>query len=274
MRLSLKKPPETVCSEDLKCPEKHKKLQPSSEQAGIYPGILPGSINISLHKPVTEGFRVPCPRLPDKRSHIIMHRSALSSLEIYKIRLAVMNHDIPCLKIPVHESIVMPFQQFLRKEFKILFKSGFIEFQPRSLQKTVFEIIQVRHHHPAVELRLRPAHAEVQPLRSLELDFRQTGNGFQKQGLLLRTVISRLPSGGHGIKKAAVTEILLQIIQAVSTDRHHLGDAEALASEMPGHAYKRLILLHIGACHSHKRLPSPGNAEILPVAAGGRKRNG
>ena len=59
------------------------------------------------------------------------------------------------------------------KFLEIVLKLDLIELHACGLEETVFEVIQVEHHHPAIEGRLRETDIEIEVFRTLALDFRK-----------------------------------------------------------------------------------------------------
>ena len=72
-------------------------------------------------------LRQPCFCLKKHRSEVILQRASPPTLVIYKVRFIVMNQNIPCLKIAVHEIISFRFGKILNDHSKILFQSFFME---------------------------------------------------------------------------------------------------------------------------------------------------
>ena len=59
------------------------------------------------------------------------------------------------------------------KFLEIVLKLNLVELHSGGLEEAVFEIIQVEHHHPAIEGRLRETDIEIEIFRSFALDFRK-----------------------------------------------------------------------------------------------------
>jgi hypothetical protein len=79
-------------------------------------------LKISAEQFVAQFVVVLCFCLPEKRSHIVIKRSATTTLKIDKAGFAVADHDIAALKIAVHEGVGMRFKQDIRKQLKIVFE--------------------------------------------------------------------------------------------------------------------------------------------------------
>ena len=116
-----------------------------------------------------------------------MQRPTAPSLKINKIRLSLGNHHISRLEVSQHEgrflieSSVRKSEsrcrkQVIRKSFKIILKPDLIKFHTGRLEKAIFEIIQVEHHHPSAEGRLRIADIEVKIASSRYLKLREHGH--------------------------------------------------------------------------------------------------
>ena len=173
IRLLLHHSPESVCSEHLHEPQEPELFKP-------FPEILFGNIRILLQfrqiafqHPIFKGSRVVCTRMVYEGDYIIIYRSAFSSLKIYKARPSVPDHDISGIEVPIKECRRVLFQEVIRQCFKIILQQHFVEFDSKRFQKAVFEIVQVKHYHPAVIAGLMAAVGKVKPLCSLKLDLRQ-----------------------------------------------------------------------------------------------------
>ena len=61
--------------------------------------------------------------------------------------------------------------------FEVILKTDLVEFHSGSLEEAVFEVVQIEHHHPAVESRFREADIEIKPFGAAALDFREHFQG-------------------------------------------------------------------------------------------------
>ena len=170
--------------------------------------------------------------MPHERSHVIIDRPPTTSLEINEIRFTIPDHDIAWLEVPVHEgrNIRRPVQKVQREAFEVILKQDLVEFQTRRLQKTVFEIIQVEHHHTQVKLRLRIAYEKVKALGSFELKPREHGHG-PAQKFLRRLV-----------KEDIGAKIFLDVAHLVLADRKDVRDIQSLGTEMPRQGNEGMVL--------------------------------
>ena len=138
--------------------------------------------------------------LPEERSHIVIHRSFSAALKIDEIRLTIFHHHVSRLKIPIHERAHPALKQDICQTLKIRLKTVLLKIEPRSLQKAIFEIIEVPIDAAKVELRLRVTYIEV---KILSPHYLQPCNGSHSltQHLFLRFAKhARLPAVGNKIE--------------------------------------------------------------------------
>ena len=155
--LVLDKPPETVGPQHLKHPEKTEehKLLHESFPVKIRQIALHGTY-VGIHEGILYILRVGGPDLIDEGNEVIVDGTTSSALEINEIRLSIADHDIAGLEIPAQEGIatVRACENVPGKALEIILQGNLVEFKRGRLQETVFEIVQVEVHHPAVEAAL------------------------------------------------------------------------------------------------------------------------
>ena len=89
-----------------------------------------------------------------------------------------------------------------------------MEFQSGWFQKTVLEIVQVEHHHPPAERRLRVPDRIIKASSALKLHLRKKGYGAAQQFLCLLQPAG-LEITAHLVIQHDVTHILLDICHPV-----------------------------------------------------------
>ena len=100
------------------------------------------------------GIVGPC--LPYKRCYIVIERAFPSALEVYEVRLAVFEHDVPGLEIAIHESAAPHHSKKVRAHLlHILMELYLAELQTTGLKETILEVVEVEPDVPLVKLRLR-----------------------------------------------------------------------------------------------------------------------
>ena len=134
-------------------------------------------------------------------------------------------------------------QQHLSHTLEIIFQSILLKRQARSLQETIFKVVQVPQDTAFVKLGLRVAHTEVQSFGTPELHLGQQTYGFFQQRLLLVAELMRQSSFFYGLEEQQVAQILLNIIHLVIAFRHHLRHRQPFFLEMPGHCQEGPVFL-------------------------------
>src|SRR5574344_2400135 len=147
MRLFFKISTKAISPKHLQCAEKNEQPQPLPEMSLIHVYKAFQGTKIGTDHFLLQFFWIARTSLPYERSYIIIKRTTSSSLEIYEIRLTILNHHIPCLEIPVHKSISDILKQIILQFFEIYLKRHFVEFKSGKIKKAIFEIVKIKHHH-------------------------------------------------------------------------------------------------------------------------------
>ena len=92
---------ETVSTEELQDPEQDEQTEVPLELIPVHGHILPCRVQISVNQSASQILGIGRTRLPHEGGEVVIYRSPASSLEIDKIRLAVTEHDITGLKVPI-----------------------------------------------------------------------------------------------------------------------------------------------------------------------------
>ncbi len=207
--------------------------------------------------------------LPQEGGHVVEIRSFASALEVDEVRLTVDQHHVARLEVAVHERAAHGAHQHLSHRLEIVLETVFLEFQPGSLEKTIFEIVQIPEDAAVVELRQGIALAEIESYGAAELDVRKHANGTRQQLLLLGGERASLATLLYHVEEDSIAEVGLEICHAVVGDCHDLGHREIAAAEMLGQRNERLILLQARAEHSHEALYA---VQTVVAAVGPRGR--
>ena len=268
MRLLLEIAAETVGAQDLKRPEEDK--QPESGVEVLFADVHVGfqRLEIGADEFLAQGLRIARPGLPDKGSDIVVDRTLASSLEIDEIRLAVLDHDVPCLEISVHEGLPHVLHDVILHPVEIILKPYLIEFQACSLQETILEIIQVKHHQPLIEGRLGIADAPVEVFGPLELNMREHLHRAAEQPALIGAVLPAFASPGDHPVELVISQIFLNIPESVTADSQDVRHLEPFLEEMAGKGDEGIVLLPAGTYDTDNGDISAFDAEISPVASG------
>src|ERR1700730_4323377 len=146
-----------------------------------------------------------------KRSNIVLQRTFAAALIIHKEGLAVAQHDITRLKIPVKEIVTRSAQQKIRQAAEIVFKRTLVERNARKPEKIVFEIVQVPRDGLPIEATDWIAHFIIQVAGRFHLKSRQHRNhlviGLHDR---CRDVLA-LAIRGEKLEKSRVTKVFFEI---------------------------------------------------------------
>ena len=127
-------------------------------------------------------MRIPRSGLPYERGYVIIYRAPSTSLKINKIRITILKHDIPGLKIPIEECRDIftsscdrksAFYDIVGKTLEIFLKQHFMKLKSGRLKETILEIVQIEHHGMSTELFLGMAYIKIKSGSSLELYHRK-----------------------------------------------------------------------------------------------------
>src|SRR5271157_5180577 len=97
-----------------------------------------------------------------KRGDVILQCPSAATLVIQEEWMAVPQHDVSRLEIPIEEVTVAGAQQELRQASEIVFQRLFVKGDASESEKVVLEIIQVPGDGLAIEARARIAHLVIQ----------------------------------------------------------------------------------------------------------------
>ena len=138
-----------------------------------------------------------------------------------------------------------------------------------SLQKTIFEIIEIEEYTLDIELGLRIAMGEIETAGTTELHIGQLTDGTLEQFLFLdRITASSLTTATDGIEERQGTQVGLQIAQLVATDGQHLWHGQLSLGEMASQIDESMVFVTTGTDTPDDRTSLfVGHAIIHPVAA-------
>ena len=173
--LALEITAKTIGAQHLQGTEQDEKTQAVDEMAHRrHFGIVFQRIVVFLDELATQLMRIFGGCLPEERSQIVVYRTFASTLEIDETRIPVdANHDVASLEVAIEKTVCRFCQQVFGKEPEVGFQLHLVKVYLRSLQKAVFEIVQVEHHTVHIELRLRIALRPIHSSRSFYLNLRQ-----------------------------------------------------------------------------------------------------
>lgn len=138
---------ESVCAQYLEHTEEHTKLEVFSESSLVHLDVVLEIGQIDINQFVAQFLGVSCRGLPKEAGKVILYRSSPTSLKIDEMGISFsIEHYIACLEIAVHEGIGRDIGNVARHELERGFELQFMEIHTGSLQKAVFEVIQVEEH--------------------------------------------------------------------------------------------------------------------------------
>ena len=186
VRFLLKISSKTVCTKHLHRSKQDKMLQILIELLTIHRHIVLQLVYIFFHQLLTQIWMEVRFSLPQKRSYIIIHRTFSSSLKINKVRhqlllafrLSFHHHHIARLKIAIHKGTHLTLKQDICQTLKLILQFILLEIQTRSLQKTIFEVVQIPENRAQIKFWLRITLIKIKLLGSHHLQFSQSAHGF------------------------------------------------------------------------------------------------
>ena len=188
--------------------------------------------------------------------------------------LAIDQHHIPCLEVTIEESLsIVGIRQVLSQQTEVGLQLQLVEVYLRSLQKTVFEIVEVEEHRVFVEGGLRIAVGKVKTVGTHHLNLGQLADGAAQQFLFLQRVAATcLTTTTNGVEQRDRTQIGLDIAQLVVADSKNRGYGQLTLRKMLGQIDKGVILVTTGAHATHYALAlRRGHAVILTIATTSRQ---
>ena len=145
--LALEIATETVCAQYLQQTEEHAKLEVFPESSLIHFDVVLEIGQIDINQFVTQFLAISGGGLPKETGKVILYRSSPTALEIDEMGISIgIEHYIACLEIAVHEGIGRDIGNVARHELERGFELQLMEIHTGSLQKAVFEVIQVEEH--------------------------------------------------------------------------------------------------------------------------------
>src|ERR1035438_2096062 len=175
-----------------------------------------------------------------------MQRALATALVVKKKGLAVAQHNIARLKIPVEKIVMAGAEEKLRQAGKVMFQRLFVEGYAGKPQEIILEIVQIPRDGLAIEAGARIAHFVIQIAACLNLETRQSCHD-------LAICFNRLQRDGladtihaEKIKECRVSQIFFQAGPQAQVLRINLRHRQSVPSEMPGELKEGDILLAYG----------------------------
>ncbi len=113
-----------------------------------------------------------------ERSDVVLQRALAAALIVQEKRLAVAQHDVARLEIPIEKIIVAGAQQELGQAAEIVFQRLFVEGDAGEPEKIILEVIQIPGDGLAIEAGARITHLVIQIAAGFDLKARQHGHHF------------------------------------------------------------------------------------------------
>src|SRR5581483_554611 len=144
-------------------------------------------------------------------SYVVLQRPFAATLVIQKEWMAVPEHDVAGLEVPIEEVIPVRSQKEPGQPSKILFQSLFIEWNAGELEEVVFEVIQIPGNRLPVEAGSRITHSVVQIPAGLSLKKRQHGDNPSIGLHYLRGDPGPVAVPGEKFKEGRIAKILFKV---------------------------------------------------------------
>ena len=215
-----------------------------------------------------------------KRSDVVLQRPFAAALIIHKIGIAVAQHHVPGLEIPVKKVIAGGAQQKLRQAAKIIFQGLFVEGDAGEPEKIIFEIIQIPGDGLAVEAGAWITNFVIQIAPGFDLKAWQHGHnlaiGFHRLGCdVLAGAVFR-----EKLKERRVSQVFFEIGAVIQIFRVNLRHRQAVPAKMLGefeesgvffaHAIKNADGAHFFARKPYDLAPRPAELALQRLHPHGR----
>ncbi len=171
-----------------------------------------------------------------------MQRAFAAALIVQKEWLAVAQHDVARLEIPIEKVIVRRAQQEFRQPAEIVFQRLFVEGNAGEPQKVILEIVQVPGDGLAIEAGARIAHFVIQVAAGFDLKARQHRHNFaigfhrRRSNVFAATILRQK------LEERRVAEVFFEIgavVQIFAIDFRH---GQTMPAKMPGKFKKGDVL--------------------------------
>ena len=148
-----------------------------------------------------------------------MYGTEPTSLKINEGRIVLcIQHDITRLKVPIHKTADTLTRQVICHLAKTFLKLHLMKFHSSSLQETILEIIQVKHHVCPVHFTLWIALIKIQSLHAIYLYVGQTAYcPFQQFNIHSTIFTAGLAPTFQCLEKRPVSQICLQVSESILT---------------------------------------------------------
>ena len=215
VRFPLEIAAEAIGPQHLEQTEQHEERQALDEGMRCrHLGILLQGVVVLVHQFATQLMGILGRSLPQERCHVIVIRSAATTLEINEIRFSLgIEHDIARLEVTIEEPLfVVGRREVLGQQVEIGLEFQFVEIEFGSLQEAILEVVEVEQHAVGIEGRLGITVGEVEAVSTIDLDVRQLTDGATKQLLLFQGITAAcLASATNGVEQGRRAEVSLQI---------------------------------------------------------------
>jgi len=193
---------------------------------------------------------------------VVMQRAFAAALVVEEVWLAVDEHHVARLEIPIEKIIAAGSQQKFCQTRKVVLQRLLVEGHAGEAQKIILEVVQVPGDGLAVEAGTRIADLVVDVAAGLDLKTRQRSDHFAI-GIDSRGSDGRAAAVlAQEIKERGVAQVLLDIgvlAQVVGID---VGNRQAAAIKMPGELEECNVFFADGiddADGAHARAGEPHN---------------
>ena len=135
-------------------------------------------VNVKIQQLLAQFRRQIGLRVIQERSDVVLQRAFAAALIIQEEWMAVAQHDVARLKIPVEKVIEVRGQQKLRQPAEVVFQRLFVEGNAGKPEKVILKIIQIPGDGLSIENGARIANFIIQIAARFDLKTRQNGHNF------------------------------------------------------------------------------------------------
>jgi len=197
----------------------------------------------------------------EQRRDVVLQRALATTLVVEEKRLAVAEHYVPRLEIPVKKVILTSCQQEFRETAEIALQRLLIEGYGGETEKIVLEVVEIPIDGLAIEAGAGVANRVVEVTTRFDLKTRQRGYNFAVNLYCWRSNDGAVAICAEEVVKSCVAQVFFKVGALAKVFAVDLGDGQAVEAEVAGEFEEGYILLANGAENSDGGSISGGEAD-------------
>ena len=278
--LSLEEAPVAVGAHRLHDPHEHVSAVVLAKGVPVHRQVALQGVQVVDEELLPHGLREGGLGVVQEGRDVVLQRSLPPALVVDEPGLAVAQHDVPRLEVPVQEVAAVGRQQEGGEALEVALQPPLVEGDLGQLEEVVLEVVQVPEDRLAIEGGARIGDRVVDRLPPQHLEARQLLHHAPVDGEhALREVRALALAGRHQrVEEGRVAEVLFQVHPRRLVRAVDGGDGEPRPPEGPGVREEGPVLVRIRPEHADAALVVVAHeAEHLParaIALEGKNRHG